>query len=87
MERKTFYGYPMQVAWLDYDGCTKDHIEWKGGIAHNEEIICGCCGGTINIKELWEDWDNWAKEEFGDFVDSPIREYEYWVDISNEIKG
>ena len=68
------FNKPTQVMYWDADG---DH--WVGGIAYGTEIICGCCGGIINIDEVYE----FAPEE----VINPIVIFNYWVDLSEEIIG
>ena len=64
---------PTQIAFWDYDGS-----HWKGGIAYGTEIICGCCGGVIDIDEIYE----FAPEDI-----DPIQVFSDWVDISVEIIG
>ena len=46
------FGMPMQVMFLDTNA---DKPFWIGGIAFNDYIICGCCGGVVFLKEFWED--------------------------------
>lgn len=46
---KNYYDFPTQVRFYDVDG---DH--YLGGIAYQDVIICGCCGGTIEISEIIE---------------------------------
>lgn len=64
---------PTQVAFWDVDNNL-----WCGGIAYGTEIICGCCGGVIDIDELYE----FAPEGI-----DPIKIYNDWVDINAEIIG
>lgn len=46
--------------------------EYGGILVDGKQVICGCCGGVLSIKE--------------DEIE--IREiYENWVNISDEIKG
>lgn len=64
---KRQYEKPTQVRWLDdLEGI------WVGGIAYRDEIICGCCGGILELSE---------------FEDGEVFEYEDWVDIEEEIRG
>ena len=70
---KRFYDAPTQVYFVDEEGV------WRGGIAYRDEIICGCCGGVYEIAEVIE----FAPE----YVQLPIHEYEFWNNISEEIKG
>ena len=64
---KRQYEKPTQVRWFDdVDGI------WVGGIAYRDEIICGCCGGILELSE---------------FEDGEVFEYEDWIDIQEEIRG
>lgn len=65
---------PTQVVFWDHDG---DH--WCSGIAYGGIIICGCCGGIVEIEEIYE----FAPEH----IYKPIWPYDNWVDISNAISG
>lgn len=67
------FDYPVQVSF--YDVGTG---EYKGGIAYKDYIICGCCGGIIELEDLYEDA---AAEEV-----VPLIEMD-WLDISNELIG
>lgn len=71
---KTYFDQPTQV--IFWDAAEKDYV---GGIAYHDEVICGCCGGVFEIKDLLDD----AEE---DGVQA-IYEYKYWVDLSAEIEG
>ena len=57
---------------------------WDGenhcaGIMIGNLLVCGCCGGTFNLDEVIE----MARED--DQV--PVRVFDTWVDISDEIMG
>lgn len=65
---KKFYESPVQVRFKD---CEEN--SWEGGIAYQDYIICGCCGGIIYLEDIEE-----AKGE--------IIEFE-WINISAEIVG
>lgn len=57
---------------------------WDGenhcaGIMVGKLLVCGCCGGTFNLDEVIE----MARED--DQV--PVRVFDTWVDISDEIRG
>jgi tetrahydromethanopterin S-methyltransferase subunit A len=54
---------------------------WRGGVALNDFIICGCCGAIIDIEDLIKD-----AVRFGMHFDDVIKELE-WIDISDEITG
>ena len=70
-----YFEVPTQVKFWDVDG---DH--YIGGIAYRNEIICGCCGGTFNISEIYES----APDTLGE---DPIVSYDDWVDIIQDIRG
>lgn len=67
--RKLYFDVPTQVAYWD-----EDH--YVGGIAYHDMIICGCCGGLMEIKEVYEFapegvkpvivYEDW--EAFDDFI-------------------
>jgi hypothetical protein len=75
------FNVPTQVKYLDADADEGD--TWIGGIGYNGWIICGCCGGLIDIDEIYEaaSWDP-SKEGI-----APIIVYDDWVDISENIAG
>lgn len=66
---KTYFEDPTQVAYWD-----EDH--YVGGIAYHDVIICGCCGGLMEIKEV---------VEFAPVDVTPIVEYSFWMSVSREI--
>jgi hypothetical protein len=72
MEKKMYFENPTQVVWVDED----NHAH--AGIAYGDIIICGCCGGTQEIAEIYE----FAPEG----VENPITELE-WTSIREEIGG
>lgn len=67
------FDVPTQVRFYDVNG---DH--YIGGIAYNDYVICGCCGGVIPISEIFED---------APYEVVPLFIYEHWVDIQEEITG
>ena len=66
---KTYFEVPTQVAYWD-----EDH--YVGGIAYHDMIICGCCGGLMEIKEVIE---------FAPVGVTPVIEYVIWNNVSSEI--
>jgi hypothetical protein len=84
MEKYLKFDEPKQVKFIDFDRGS-DETTWLGGIAYGEEIICGCCGGTISLKDYYEDWDNFGKDEHPE-VEEPLVVYGYWVDIERDIR-
>ena len=73
---KSYFDRPTQVVFADPD----NPGDWLAGIAHRDEIICGCCGGVFNIDDVIE----MATE---DGVRCAIHEYPEWNDIADEIVG
>ena len=49
-------------------------------------MICGCCGTVISLEEYFSDWEEYGKKDFPN-VEAPIEIYDYWINISQEIKG
>ena len=76
-KKTLYYDEPTQVKFFDFDN---EASCWTGGIAYHDVVICGCCGATIKISELYD-----MARETG-LVKAPIRVFD-WIDISEEIKG
>ena len=72
-----YYDMPTQVKFFDFDG---EEPYWIGGIAFHDVVICGCCGATIEIADLYDE-----AEEMG-LNEDPIKVLS-WIDINSEIKG
>lgn len=69
---------------LANDRSPRQVMFWDGenycaGIMVGKLLVCGCCGGTFNLDEVIE----MARED--DQV--PVRVFDTWVDISDEIMG
>ena len=75
MEQRCFYR-PTQVVFADPDNAG----QWLSGIAYQDEIICGCCGGVFEIADVIE----MAHE---DGIKCAIHQYHSWNDIADEIVG
>jgi hypothetical protein len=56
-------------------------MDFVGGIAYHDYIICGCCGGIFSIQDVIE----MAKAN-GIHFDDAIVELE-WTSIEKEIRG
>ena len=80
MVMKKWYERPVQVAFCDVDNSDENNINYIGGIAYQDKIICGCCGGLIDIEEIFECAEDYLPE--GTPV---IIEDGYWADITREI--
>ena len=74
MNKNKYFDKPTQVVYYDVDSDC-----WKSGIAYRDEIICACCGGIIEISEIYE----FAPAE----IAQPIFEYDAWCDITEDIIG
>ena len=71
-----YYGTPCQVRFYEAaDGL------FRGGIALDNYIVCGCCGAVLLIEDIIKD-----AESVGIHWDDAIVELE-WIDISDIIKG
>ena len=73
MDKNTRFDVPTQVLFVDSDGV------WCAGIAYEDYIICGCCGGIFYIEDIFD--------EAPEYVQCAIHKYENWVDLSDEIRG
>lgn len=62
---------PTQVAFWD-DGA------YHAGIAYGDEIICACCGGVMEIEEIYA---------FAPSGVEPIVVYKIWIDFNESIIG
>ena len=80
MERKFRYEVPTQVKFLDLEA---EEEYWIGGIAYGANIICGCCGGVLEIADIYADWDE--VKQYYEGIDDPIVPYVWWEDISHKI--
>ena len=79
-EKRPFFHCPTQVVFFDVDGTDDmEHPQYIAGIAYRDEIICGCCGGIFQIKDVWEDAIDAGVQ--------PIFVFEDWMDISEDITG
>lgn len=65
------FDFPTQVAFWD-----EEQESYVGGIAYGDEIICGCCGGVLEIEEVMESTPNGI---------APIVPYDHWVNMSFDI--
>ena len=69
-----YFEVPTQVKFWDYDGG-----HYVGGIAYQDGIICGCCGGIMDIGAIYY----FAPEN----IKEPIVAFEDWVNLEEEIRG
>lgn len=77
MEMKVWYDVPTQVCFWDLDNQC-----WVGGIAYQDQLICLCCGGVMDLNEMKEGY-----ELFEDIPAMPVREFRKWVSLSDECIG
>ena len=76
MEKKKYFQVPTQVRFWDYmvdDG--EDH--WLNGIAYRDEVICACCGGIFEIRDIYE----LAPEN----IEHPLMSWNSWVDFNEAL--
>ena len=71
-----FFETPTQVKFLDE---AEDEPKYKGGIAYGDVIVCGCCGGVVEIGDLLEHFS----EQEANLIIIPLE----WIDISEAIIG
>ena len=64
------FDIPTQVAFK----CEDTEGAWMGGIGYGDVIICGCCGTTFPIDEIYED-------------NGEIHVFETWIDVNEAIIG
>ena len=84
---KDYYENPTQVLFLDFESVTDiAETRYIGGIAYQDEIICGCCGGIFSIKELIEEYKDYLVSEPW-LKNFPLIRPMSWIDISEEIIG
>jgi hypothetical protein len=81
--RKNWYDVPTQVIFVDVD----DNLEVStiGGIAYGDVVICGECGCTICLEDLYTDYDA-AVADGVEVPDAPIYELP-WISIDEAIAG
>lgn len=77
-----YYEVPTQVRFVDINSDNDGECCYIGGIAYRDEIICGCCGGIIEINDLLDD-----AYDLGIDPNVVIMPFASWIDISEEIKG
>ena len=71
-----FFETPTQVKFLDD---AEDELKYRGGIAYGDVIVCGCCGGVVEISDLLECFS----EQEANLIIIPLE----WIDISEAIIG
>lgn len=60
------FGIPQQCAFRDMIGS-----DWFGGIAYQNYVICGHCGGRVNFEDIehlniYSEWINISDEIMGE---------------------
>lgn len=78
--RITWFNVPTQVKFIDeaWDG-DEPEVNYIGGIGYQDKIICGCCGSTESLEELYYDFASIGTE--------PVIVYDTWLDLSEVILG
>lgn len=80
MIMKKWYACPVQVAFCDVDNSEEDDIHYIRGIAYQDKVICGCCGGVIDIEELFDYAAVYLPEGTPVIIEDGC-----WADITREI--
>lgn len=75
-----YFNVPTQVRFYWNDGEDRESEHWIGGIGYEDNIICGCCGGLVDMAEVYEEYE----EVYDDGVAIEVLP---WIDISDEIVG
>jgi hypothetical protein len=70
-----YFDVPTQVKFWDYGS-----KHYYGGIAFQDKIICGCCGGVCDISEIYRFAPDTLEKD-------PIIAYDNWACISSAICG
>lgn len=68
---KQYFETPTQVLFKqDEETMRENGAEWFAGIAYHDEIICGCCGGIVEVSETEQiqplSWVNISEAIAGD---------------------
>ena len=69
-----YFTSPKQVLFVDPD----EPEMLLSGIAYQDQIICGCCGGIFEIADIYR----YAPEGV-----QPIKVFSSWVDLNEAIAG
>lgn len=75
-----YFNVPTQVRFLDLDADEEYH-DYCNGIAFQDFVICGCCGGVFDLKELYD-----LAEEVGIPAEKVIIPYDSWRDLNSLIE-
>ena len=71
-DTKLFDEYPTQVVWVAFND-NHESLDTAAGILYRGEIICGCCGGVVEVADLLTYDQFWLlyldKERQGVWVD------------------
>lgn len=68
-----YFDMPTQVEFFDFNA---EEPQYIGGIAYRDEIICSCCGGIIELDELYAE----AKQQKM-ALDNVLIPYD-WMDLN-----
>lgn len=88
---KKFYDAPTQVKFIETTDATDDP-RWIGGIAYQDYVICGECGGIIELEDIsdiielpWVDITDGIGGDDG--LDDDLDLDEEWGDDGNLVEG
>lgn len=83
---KKFYEVPTQVKFIE-SADVVDEPHWIGGIAYQDYVICGECGGIVDLEDLADiielPWVDITAEIVGDYDDDDLDLDEEWGDDGN----
>lgn len=78
-DTRLFDGVPQQVVYIAFDD-DRESLDTCAGILYHGEVICGCCGGILQIEDLLTYDQLWML-----FIDE---EHEgTWIDFHQVIGG
>ena len=78
--RYLYFEIPTQVRFLDLDRDDGDN-GYYNGIAFQDFVICGCCGGVFDLKELYD-----LAEKEGIPAEEVVILYDSWRDLTSLIE-
>ena len=82
MSKQLYFETPKQVRFWEC-AC----LDYVGGIAYKDEIICGCCGATLSIEEIYEHAECDREEGERCPAENEVIQVLSWVPVSEEIMG
>ena len=78
-DTKLFDEHPTQVVWIAFDD-NHESLDTAAGILYRGEIICGCCGGVVEVSDLLDYDQFWLL-----YLDEKL--HGVWIDFHELIGG